>query len=175
MTRKAPDLFHPGELEAQARFNPQAAWSERAVAAADRMYKQRIDEETALFMEGLPFFFVATSDREGHCDCSYRGAEVDASGSRLPVVYVENPATLVFPDFRGNNMFNSLGNILVNPHIGMLFLDFPSATRLRVNGTAFIVEDRTAYQDKWSMAQRCVRVAVEQVFWNCSQRIPGSV
>jgi len=106
MTRKPTDIFHPGELEAQTRYNPK---------------------------------------------------------------------TVVFPDYSGNRMYNSLGNILVNPHIGMLFLSFPAALRLRVNGKAQIIEDQNAYKHKWSTARRYIRVTVEQVFWNCSRRIPKSV
>lgn len=68
-------------------------------------------------------------------------------GSRaVPTVFVANPKTVVFPDYSGNKMYNSLGNILANPHIGMLFMDFPTASRLRlrVNGKAEIAEDVNA-------------------------------
>ena len=172
MTRKLTDIFHPGELDAQGRYNPRTAWSERAVTAVDHMYKQAIDEETAFFVEARQFFFIATADNSGNCDCSFRGTEQDESGEKQPAVFVENPKTIVFPDYNGNTMYNSLGNIIVNPHIGMLFLDFPATSRLRVNGSAEIIEDPNAYRHKWSTAKRYVRVSVEQVFWNCSKRIP---
>lgn len=175
MTRKPTDIFHPGELDAQNRYNFRTEWTERAVAAVNHMYKQAVDDETAFFIEGRQFFFIATSDRDGNCDCSFRGTEHDESGNQQPAILVENPKTVVFPDYSGNKMYNSLGNILVNPHIGMLFLDFPTASRLRVNGKAEIVEDRSAYKHKWSTAKRYIRVTVEQVFWNCSKRIPKSV
>lgn len=175
MTRKPTDIFHFGELDAQKRYNSRTEWSDRAVAAVNRMYKQAIDEETAFFIEARQFFFIATSDNNGNCDCSFRGTEQDETGEQQPAVYVEDPKTVVFPDFSGNKMYNSLGNILANPHIGMLFLDFPTASRLRVNGTAEIIEDQSAYIHKWSTARRYIRVTVEQVFWNCSKRIPKSV
>jgi hypothetical protein len=80
--------------------------------------------------------------------------------------------TLVFPDFSGNKLYNSLGNILVNPHIGMLFVDFQNRSRARVNGAAKIIEDKRAYEDIWPTAQRYVRVAVQQAYPNCRARIP---
>lgn len=174
MIRKPTDIFHPGELDAQSRYNPGRTWTERAVVAVNHLYKEAIDEDTALFMEGRQFFFIATSDSNGNCDCSFRGTEQDETGRQQPAVFVEDAKTVVFPDYSGNRMYNSLGNILVNPHIGMLFLDFQTASRLRVNGKAEIVEDQAAYKDKWSTARRYVRVKVEQVFWNCSKRIPKS-
>ncbi|MBW6477732.1 MAG: pyridoxamine 5'-phosphate oxidase family protein, partial [Chromatiales bacterium] len=145
MTRRPTDIFHQGELEAQERYNPGAEWTERSVTAVNRLYKQAIDEDTAFFIEGREFFFIATSDNEGNCDCSFRGAEPDERGIQQPSVFVENANTVVFPDYRGNRMYNSLGNIIVNPHIGMLFINFHTASRLRVNGVAEIVENETAY------------------------------
>ncbi len=175
MTRKLTDIFHPGELDAQSRYNRGTAWSDRTLAAVNQMYKQAIDEETAFFVEGRQFFFIATADNHGNCDCNFRGTEQNETGAQQPAVFVEDPKTVVFPDYSGNKMYNSLGNILVNPHIGMLFLDFPTASRLRINGKAEIIEDPDAYKQKWSTARRYVRVTVEQVFWNCSKRIPKSV
>lgn len=175
MTRKLTDIFHSGELHAQSRYNPGTGWSDRAVTAVDHMYKQAIDDDTAFFVEARQFFFIATADDKGNCDCSFRGTEQDETGKQQPAVFVEDPKTVVFPDYSGNKMYNSLGNILVNPHIGMLFLDFQTASRLRVNGRAEIIENQTTYKHKWCTAKRYVRVTVEQVFWNCSKRIPKSV
>ena len=175
MTRKPTDIFHSGELDAQGRYNSRTEWTERAIAAVNNLYKQAIDEDAAFFIEGRQFFFIATSDSDGNCDCSFRGTEQDETGKLQPAVFVEDPKTVIFPDFSGNKMYNSLGNILANPRIGMLLVDFPSASRLRVNGRAEIVEDPDSYKHKWSTAKRYIRVTVEQVFWNCSRRIPKSV
>ena len=80
--------------------------------------------------------------------------------------------TIIFPDYRGNNFFNSLGSILENGQIGMLFIDFESRFRVRINGRANIIEDRQAYVDAWSLAQRYVWVSVDQAFGNYRSRIP---
>ena len=175
MIRKVTDIFHSGELEAQRLYNSHEQWSEREVAAVNNLYKQAIDDETAYFIEGQSYFFISTSDNTGKCDCSFRGTEEDKEGYTQPAVIVIDPKTLIFPDYSGNKMFNSLGNIIVNPHIGILFIDFPTATRLRVNGHAEISQDMNGHQEKWPTAKRYVRVTVEQVFRNCSKRIPESM
>ena len=175
MNRKITEIFHRGELDAQKMFNRKTEWTERSIAAANILYRETIDEDKAFFIEGRDFFFIATSDTDGNCDCSFRGTEEDDSGVRQPAVVVIDHKTLVFPDYSGNKMYNSLGNILVNPNIGMIFIDFPTALRLRVNGHAEIIKDKDMYKDKWSTAKRFVKVTVNQVFWNCKKRIPKSV
>ena len=175
MKRKITDIFHPGEIEAQRRFNSKTEWTERAVDAANQLYKQAIDEDSAFFIEAQKFFFIATSDDKGNCDCSFRGSEDDSKGESQPAILVVDSKTLVFPDYSGNKMYNSLGNILSNPKIGILFVSFTSTSRLRVNGRAEIVEDSEAYSHIWSTSRRYVRVTVDQVFTNCSRRIPNAV
>ena len=71
-----------------------------------------------------------------------------------------------------NHFFNSLGNMLVNGQIGMLFIDFEAQLRGRINGRALIIEDRRAYAEWWPTAQRYVQVTVEEVYGNCRARIP---
>src|SRR6266550_1207443 len=84
------------------------------------------------FIEAQWMFIMATSDDEARMDCSYRGG--------MPgFVRVVDSKTLLFPDYNGNGSFMSLGNLTVNPHIGMLFIDFEKQRRLRVNGHAEIV------------------------------------
>lgn len=156
-------VSHPGEVEARLRFDPESRWTEGTLS---RFYRRGLDDATALWIEALPFFFVATADAAGHCDCSFRGRE---SG---PLLRVLMPGELVFPDYPGNGLFNSLGNLLVNPHVGLLFVDFAAQARLRVNGTATVVELDNALQASWPRAQRGVRVRIELVYGNCRQRIP---
>lgn len=156
-------MLHPGEILAQQRFNQTTVWTEARLA---RMFRQSIDDETALWLEGLPFFFIATASAEGQCDCSFRGREAG------PLLKVIAPRRLVFPDFPGNRLFNSLGNLLVNPQLGMLFIDFAAQIRLRVNGKARVVENTAACRGLWPEAARLIEVETEQVFGNCSRRIP---
>ncbi|MEE1930092.1 pyridoxamine 5'-phosphate oxidase family protein [Streptomyces sp. TRM 70351] len=78
---------------------------------------------------GADTFFVATADADGHADASHRGG--------LPgFVEVLSPTTLRWPDYAGNAMFNTLGNLEVNPSAGLLFPDWSTGTLLHLTGTA---------------------------------------
>ncbi len=160
--------FHPGEKEAQHRFNE--GWSEEA-ARLGRLIGNVLDDKQARFIEGRSFFFLATSDADGNCDCSFKGTEPDRGGVLLPVAWVAGPQQVLFPDYAGNGMYNSLGNLLVNPHAGLIFIDFALQARLRVNGTARVLDDGE-WRKRWPQAERAVEVIIEQVYWNCSKRIP---
>jgi hypothetical protein len=78
--------------------------------------------------------------------------------------------TLAFPSYDGNGMFKSLGNLLVNPQVGMLFIDFESPKRLRVNGRATVDEDDPLLAEL-AGAQLVVRVRAEAIFPNCPRYI----
>lgn len=161
------DVLHEGEIDAQRRFGAEAAGR-----AMSRIIRDRLSPAQAAFIQAQPFFFIATANHRGECDCSFRGRQHRPSGEPAPSLMVLDERMLVFPDYAGNTLFNSLGNILVNPGIGMLFVDFGTGARLRVNGRAEIIEDRAAFRDVWPDAERSVRVAVEQAFPNCRQRVP---
>lgn len=167
-THSKGDVLHEGELEAQRRFGAEGYWNEHNLG----MIRDNIPLAWAGFLEAQAFFFIATANDRGECDCSFRGREFNASGQPYPLLKVLDDKTLVFPDYSGNKLYNSLGNILVNPHIGMLFVDFRHRSRARVNGIAEIIEDKRAYEDIWPLAQRYIRVTVQQAYPNCKARIP---
>ena len=167
--REVDELLHEGEQKAQKRFGVEGFWN---IHNLNAMFHDAIPPNLAAFIEVLPFFFIATANTQGECDCSFRGREHDVSGRPYPLVKVVDNNTLIFPDYRGNKLYNSLGNIIVNGHIGMLFIDFQSRTRVRVNGRAEIIEGQTAHSDIWPLAQRHVKVTAEQVYGNCKARIP---
>ena len=85
-------------------------------------------------------------------------------------VRVLNSNTLAFPDYDGNGMFKSLGNILVNPHVGMLFIDFEHPDRMRINGTATVHDDDPLLSE-YPGAQLIIRIQAEQIFPNCPRYI----
>ncbi len=85
-------------------------------------------------------------------------------------IQIVNSNTLAFPDYDGNGMFKSLGNILVNPHIGMLFIDFGHPDRLRINGTA-TVSDEDPLLSEYPGAKFIIRVQAEHIFTNCPRYI----
>jgi len=160
---------HEGERMAHQRFGVEGFWKAYNFNA---MFPSSIPSGMAAFVESLPFFFIATANLLGECDCSFRGREFDESGRAYALVKVLDAKTLLFPDYSGNNFFNSLGNILQSGQIGMLFIDFESQRRVRINGRASIIEDRQAYAELWPLAQRYIQVTVEQAYGNCQSRIP---
>ncbi len=153
--------FHPGEVEAQRRWETAELWD---TARRRRLLWREIPETLHARLEGAPFFFVATSDDRGNCDCSFKGG-----GPGL--IRLLGPRQFAFPDFAGNGAFMSLGNLLVNPSIGCLFIDFSDGSRLRINGKATILEGPEA-DSLFHDAPRAVVVDVEMVVPNCKAHVP---
>ena len=134
---------------------------------ADRLeqvtVRTALTEEDRAFIERCPMFFLATADADGHPDCSYKGG--------LPgFVRALDATTLAIPDYDGNGMYRSWGNVVVNPHVGLLFLDFENPKRLRVNGTAQVAEDDPLLAE-FPGAVFIVRVTATQIFPNCPRYI----
>ena len=141
-------IYHAGSRELQDRFDTRRL----ADRLAERVSRAAFSVEDRAFIEAAPMFFLATADAAGQPECSYKGG--------LPgFVRVTGPAELVFPSYDGNGMFRSLGNLLVNARVGLLFIDFENPRRLRVNGTAVLD------------ASLVVRVKAEQIFPNCPRYI----
>jgi uncharacterized protein len=124
-----------------------------------------IDADDRAFIERMDMFFLATADAAGRPQCSYKGGEPG-------FVRVLDERTVAFPNYDGNGMYLSMGNLLENPHVGMLFVDFVSArpSRLRLNGIASI-DERDELHDRYPGAQFVVRVRATQVFPNCPRYI----
>jgi len=115
--------------------------------------------EDRAFIERSAMFFIATADADGHPDCSYKGG--------LPgFVQVLDDTRLMIPDYDGNGMYRTWGNVLANPNVGLLFLDFEQPKRLRVNGTAEVLADKASCST-YSGCVFAVRVQVGRIFPNC--------
>ena len=97
--------------------------------------------------------------------------EGSTMGGRAGFVRVVDPQTLAFGNYDGNGMFRSLGNILVNPAVGLLFVDFERPRRVRVNGAATLHEDDPLLAE-FAGAQLVVRVRAERIFPNCPRYSP---
>jgi uncharacterized protein len=121
------------------------------------------DANDRAFIESAAMFFLATVDEQGRPTVSYKGG---APG----FVRITSPGELVFPVFDGNGMFLSLGNIASTSNIGMLFIDFESPRRLRVQGTAEILP-KCAWPGEFAGAKYVARVTVAQLFVNCGRYI----
>ena len=158
-------MFHEGSRRLQDRFGTRALADRIVEVAAHTTFT----DGDRSFIESRPMFFLATADGEGHPDCSYKGG--------MPgFIRVISPDELAFPSYDGNGMFKSLGNISVNPSVGLLFIDFESPRRLRVNGIARVDMDDPLLRE-FEGAQGLVRVKAQAIFPNCPRYIhpvPGT-
>ena len=155
----APDLYHEGARRLQDRFDTRRL----ADRIAERLGREALSDDDCAFVSAQALFLLATADAAGRPDCSYKGG---APG----FVRVLEPRRLAFPSYDGNGMFRSLGNLLLNPEVGLLFIDFGSGRRLRVQGRATIDLDDPLLAEL-AGAQCVVRVAVEQAFPNCPRYV----
>jgi predicted pyridoxine 5'-phosphate oxidase superfamily flavin-nucleotide-binding protein len=152
-------IYHAGMRDLQDRFGTRLL----ADRLAQHTRREAFTPDDRAFIEGRTFFMLATADAEGFPDCSYKGG---APG----YVLVTGPATLAFPSLDGNGMYRSLGNISVNPRVGMLFIDFDAPKRLRVNGRARIAFDDPMIA-RFPGAELMVHVEAEGIFPNCPRYI----
>ena len=134
---------------------------------ADRLeqvtVRTEFTEEDRAFISSRPMVFVATADAQGQPECSYKGG--------MPgFVRVLDDRTLAFPDYDGNGMYRSWGNVLVNPSVGLLFVDFEAPKRLRVNGSAQINRDDPLLAE-FPGSVFIVRVTASKIFPNCPRYI----
>jgi predicted pyridoxine 5'-phosphate oxidase superfamily flavin-nucleotide-binding protein len=153
-------MYHDGQRQLQDRYGG------RAVAdrlEAHRLHRTFTDEDRAL-IETTPFFFLATAWQDS-VDCSMKGG--------MPgFVRVTAPNEIAWPDYDGNRMYRSLGNLLKNPAVGLLFLKFDAkSTRLRITGQARIDESPEAMAELPG-AKRLIRVTAENIFYNCPRYVP---
>jgi len=153
-------MYHEGNRRLQDQFE-----SRRISDRLESFARTQFTPDDRAFIESASYFFLASADAEGRPDCSFKGG--------MPgFVQVTGPSELAFPDYDGNGMFKSLGNILVNAEIGMLFIAMHGRSqRLRVNGTA-IVNREDPLLAQTVGAQMMVRVTARVIFPNCPRYIP---
>ena len=153
--------YHSGNRQLQDEFDSRAL----ADRLADRS-RSEFTADDAAFVESAIYFFLATADAQGQPDCSFKGGPPG-------FVRVTGPAELAYPDYDGNGMFKSLGNLLVNPGVGLLFIAMGEAPRrLRVNGTAQVVGDDPLMAEVPG-AQLLVKVTPVDIFPNCPRYVPN--
>ncbi|AIO41209.1 pyridoxamine 5'-phosphate oxidase family protein [Burkholderia cenocepacia] len=134
-----------------------------------------LSDDAVAFIREQAFLIVATANAAGDSDCSYRGRQPRADGSFEPLVDLPDRRTLVLPDFPGNNLFNTIGNLLVNPAIALLFVDFVRQTTWLVQGRATVVEEAGSHAHLWPDAQRYVVVEVESAHARVEAGLPALV
>ena len=154
-------LYHEGNRALQDRFDSRRI----ADRLEEKLTRTAFTADDKAFIESCPYFFLATADAEGRPDCSFKGG--------MPgFVRVTGDRELAFPDYDGNGMFKSLGNIRINPNVGLLFIAMHGKPkRLRVNGSAQVSDDDALLRETVG-AQLIVRVTARAIFPNCPRYIP---
>lgn len=141
----------------QRQFEPHSAPSDTATPAK---HADHLDEHAAAMIAGADTFFVASYVEQAN---AYLAVDVSHRGGRAGFVRVEGNR-LTIPDFAGNRHFNTLGNLLLNPRAGLLFIDFTRGDLLQLSGhTELTLEG--AEVDTFQGAERLWHLNVEQVVW----------
>ncbi len=151
--------YRPQHRELQDRYDTRRL--------ADRLAEgtsEEISDELRSFIEARDMFFIATTDESGFPQCSYKGGQPG-------FVRVLDPSTIAFPVYDGNGMFLTAGNLRSgNPRVGLLFIDFGSGARLRLNGDASVDFD-DPLTSTYPNALFTVRVQARAVFVNCRRYV----
>lgn len=174
--REPYDPGASGEERAQSRFGS----TQRALAFYRQQVVSELNEAMKKFIQEQECVFIATANAHGAADSSFRAGPAG-------FVHILSPQRLAYPEYRGNGVMASVGNILENPHIGLMFIDFIKSTiGLHVNGAARVIENdglakepgvtNALLQDaavKGGRHPECwIIVDVKEAYIHCSKHIP---
>lgn len=160
-----------GEHVLQRRYGT----AERAASFYRNQVLDHLNPGMRRFIDRMEMLFISTADRDGRCDCSLRAG---------PPGFVRTPdtRTLAYPEYRGNGVLASLGNVLENPNVGLLMVDFLESTvGLHVNGRARVCTNdefdaitgmAPQIVDGGPRPERWVVVEVEEAYIHCSKHVP---
>jgi predicted pyridoxine 5'-phosphate oxidase superfamily flavin-nucleotide-binding protein len=146
---------------------------------AQQFYRNQVTDQLtpvmAEFIGRMEMAFIATSDGSGECDCSFRAGPAG-------FIRVLDDRTIAYPEYRGNGVMASLGNMLQNPHVGIFLVDFTrDLIGLHVNGEASIVTharmqeldlDLPEFANPGRRPVQWVLVSVTEAYIHCSKHIP---
>jgi len=153
------DFFTAAQRELQSEFE--------TIDLADRIAEAVVSEELldrqAEFIHSRNMFYLSTIDESGYPSCSYKGGD-------LGFVRVIDSGTVVFPNYDGNGMFMSMGNIQAKAKVGLLFIDFETPQRLRLRGEASLLREGPML-DSYPGANLVVEISVNHVWVNCPRYV----
>jgi len=151
--------LHAEQVYANCPKYIQARQWERATGEPDEEIKARrsrsLTERQRYWIRDADTFFIASRQQDGGMDASHRGGNPG-------FVHVMNQSRLVWPDYSGNSMFQTLGNLTVDPHAGLLFMDFAGGDTLQLTGTARIMWDRDRAME-FPGAERLIEFEIDEV------------
>ncbi len=153
------NFYTDSQRAVQAQFDSQPL----ADRLTESIVTDQVEDFYLGFIESRDFFFLSTVNGRGEPTVSYKGG-----GPGL--VSVLDPKTVVFPNYDGNGMFLSMGNIAETAKIGLLFIDFETPNRIRMQATARLVDDDPE-MERYPGALQLVRAEVDSVYLNCARLI----
>ena len=124
---------------------------------------EALSDQQAAFIHSRNMFYLSTVDELGYPSCSYKGGDIG-------FVRVIDPKTIVFPNYDGNGMFMSTGNIQAKSKIGLLFIDFQTPQRIRVRGKAKCIKEGPILKS-YPGANLVVELTVSNAWINCPRYI----
>jgi predicted pyridoxine 5'-phosphate oxidase superfamily flavin-nucleotide-binding protein len=153
-------FYHQGSRSIQKKFDgARLAKRLEDIRVHAELWPDEVDQ-----INNAPFFFLATAFNES-VDCSYKGGEPG-------FIRVTGPNTVEWPDYDGNSMYRSLGNIKMNPNVGLLFVPFDGLSpRLRINGEAHLITDPIRVA-QYPGAKLLISVSCNHIYKNCHRYIP---
>jgi hypothetical protein len=154
-----PIHYSPASRSLQDRFDTRRL----ADRLAEVKVHDRFTADDQAFIERLDMFFLATVDATGQPTCSYKGGDPG-------FVTMVDDRTLAFPNYDGNGMYLSMGNVAATSAVGLLFIDFERQRRMRVDGIAQLVHEDPLIA-RYPGAQFIVRVTAHQIYPNCPRYI----
>ena len=156
--------MNDGERQLQERHGTR----ERAEAFYDRQVLSYLNEPMRRFVARQDLMFLGTADASGACDNTFRAGPPG-------FVRVLDEHHLTWPEYRGNGVMASLGNIVENPHVGLVFIDFQEVIGLHVNARAELVEDPEDAPVDPVPGRRTnlwVVARVDEAYIHCAKHIP---
>ncbi len=156
---KNPPFYSPAQRQLQAQFDSEAL----ASRLEELIVQTELDEAAQTFVQSADYFFLSTVNDSGFPTVSYKGGDPG-------FVKVVSPNQLAFPCYDGNGMYYSMGNIATQAKVGLLFIDFETPNRLRIEGTAVLSEEPTLLAQWPETALACV-VEVTNTWINCPRYI----
>jgi uncharacterized protein len=175
MSNSVPGVSPPGRMSGERMLQEQLGTRERADQFYQRQVLDHLNENMRAFIGAQEWMFVATSDASGACDSTLRAGPAG-------FVAVLDDHRLAWPEYRGNGVMASRGNIIENPHVALLFIDFVhDQVGLHVNARAYLVEDCTLRAEHPWLPVDCVpgrrpdqwvSAEVEEAYIHCSKHIP---
>ena len=134
---------------------------------ADRLAEVKVHSEFTDadrdFIQARDMFFLATVDQHGQPTCSYKGGNPG-------FVTILDKTTLAFPNYDGNGMYLSMGNLTQTGRVGLLFVDFARQRRMRVEGVAELVFEQDVMA-RYPECQFVVVVRATAIYPNCPRYV----